>query len=467
VFFKEKSIALQCNAFSSQPFSFTEPKVHKDLAAMLEIYLLENGDRLAREHWQKNQLYNLMNFAFLNSNFWKKRIPKILSKQNMLDALPILKREELAFQVKSEGSLAKKIIGIDTKSYPSSGSTGTPVEVHVCPQNASYNEIYSLAQYFIEGRSLNKNRTFICPAVGDLLLQRAQGIKVEIFDTWIGELHRTFKTGSYKIIHFFGDEEALIQELSKEPLGYLACPSSYIDILIRKGGKTLIDKLGIHMWLHFSDNRGVPEAELFHDLGIPVRSSYSCAETGPIAIECTQRSGYYHVSHSNVIVEVDPTIGVEVNGVTLGRVLLTHLHSYATPLLRYDVGDFACLHPGCPCGHAGATLSHIYGRSKYFLSKVDGSLLPFPIFSKPLLDLTSCTDFFVYQPTISEIVIEIGGRDYIPPQEEKNIQNFINLLSDPSFKVIVKAVPQIDWSKNPKRLPFINKVKSVGLCTPT
>ena len=193
-----------------------------------------------------------------------------------------------------------------------------------------------------------------------------------------------------------------------------------------------------------------------NQIGVPVRSNYSCAEVGPIAMECSTQAGYYHVAHSNVIVEADKSSTVEVNGITLGRVLLTHLHSYATPLIRYDVGDFALLEKSCPCGHDGSTLSHIYGRSKYFLTNADGTLVPFAIFSKPLLDITTFTEFFIYQKDTNNIVIELGGRTSIDPQEEKNIQHFIQRLSNKSFNIIVQPVAKIDWRKNPKRLPFIN-----------
>lgn len=451
----DKNRSLQLEAFSNQPFSFTSPEVHHYLAAITEINLIENGERAAREHWQKTQLYNLLNFAYTQSAFWKKRMPATVSKDNLLKDIPILSREEVALQVNTEGSLAKDIINAQTQTYASSGSTGTPVKVHICPQNARYNEMRSMAQYFMESRPLNENRTFIKPADGQQMLDAKQGIKVEKFDTWLGGLHQTFKSGRYKIIYFAGDEDALINELLKDRVGYLACLSSHLDIIFKKGGVELINKLGIRMWLHHSDTYDDHQRDALESVGIPVRSNYSCSELGPIAVQCTEHAGHYHVTHSNLIVEVDKDSAVEINGVEVARVLLTHLHSYATPLIRYDVGDYARLLDTCPCGHDGTTLSHIYGRRKYFLKCADGSFLPFIIFSKPLLDITSFTEFFVYQSDVHTIVIELGGRKAIEPTEEKNIQDFIKRLSHQSFNVIVKAVEHIDWSRNPKRLSFV------------
>ena len=49
-----------------------------------------------------------------------------------------------------------------------------------------------------------------------------------------------------------------------------------------------------------------------------------------IGAECSKFSGYYHVATSNVIVEVVDR-RFEIDGINLGKVLVTHLHSYATP----------------------------------------------------------------------------------------------------------------------------------------
>ena len=34
----------------------------------------------------------------------------------------------------------------------------------------------------------------------------------------------------------------------------------------------------------------------------------------------------------------------------IGRLVVTRLHHFATPLLRYDIGDYAEVGDACPCG---------------------------------------------------------------------------------------------------------------------
>jgi phenylacetate-coenzyme A ligase PaaK-like adenylate-forming protein len=143
----------------------------------------------------------------------------------------------------------------------------------------------------------------------------------------------------------------------------------------------------------------------------------------------------------------------------LNKLLITHLHSYATPLIRYEVGDYGKLHSTCPCGHDGATLSHIYGRKKFFVKNKMGKLIAFPIFSKPLSDIIHFTEFFIFQDNLESLHVELGGRAKISTEEKSKVVQFIKRLVGEEFNVNVMGVDQIDWSKNPKRLPFIRYVE--------
>lgn len=144
---------LKVNAYSTNPFGFLEPEAHNDIATILEIGLIENGDRAAREAWQRTQLQNVLHYAYSNSLFWRNRIPKSLPKDDLLKSLPILTRNDVTLQVNTEGSLFKSSDVANAQSYASSGSTGIPVQVHACLQNARYNGLRSMAQYFMRPAS--------------------------------------------------------------------------------------------------------------------------------------------------------------------------------------------------------------------------------------------------------------------------------------------------------------------------
>jgi phenylacetate-coenzyme A ligase PaaK-like adenylate-forming protein len=445
---------LQSNAYADRPFSFLTPAALEDFANIAAIDLIENGQRAARENWQNKQLTNLLRHAHVRSNFWRQRMPSGPIGHGIIKNLPIQMRADVVKQVELEGCLATSD-GTGPMAYASTGSTGTPVKVFYTPQNSYYNALRGLAQYFFNNLSLECNHVKIGPPSSLDVLEKGT-IKVKSADVWAGVLSKIFRNGSSKsIIHLYNDD-ALIDELLKEgEIGYLACHSRIMEILLRKGGVDLIKKLGIKLWFHVSDYRDPETVNVLAEIGVACLSRYSAAEVGPIAYECQRVQGHYHIVHSNVIVEYDDQLTTTSNGVTVGRLLLTHLHSYATPIIRYDIGDFGQLEDRCPCGHDGPTLSNIYGRGKHFLRHPDGSLVPFYLSTRALLRVVpGFAECRVRQNELDTIDVELGGRNSISEEEKSNLTKLIVASTDPAFRLRIKTTDHIDWSGSPKRLLF-------------
>lgn len=99
---------------------------------------------------------------------------------------------------------------------------------------------------------------------------------------------------------------------------------------------------------------------------------YSSQEAGNIALQCPQ-SGLYHVMAENLIVEIVDANGAAVEQGKTGRVVLTDLNNFATPLIRYDIGDYAEAGPACPCGRGLPTLKRILGRERNLILMPDGT----------------------------------------------------------------------------------------------
>jgi phenylacetate-coenzyme A ligase PaaK-like adenylate-forming protein len=316
-----------------------------------------------------------------------------------------------------------------------------------------------LAQFFIDGLSLNENRVQIVPPTSLAKIEKRE-LLVSAEDSWIGALGSVFRCGTAKKIIYKHDDdgEALVRELSNSPVGYLVSASRYVERLIDYSGADSFKKLGVKLWVHNSDYRDPGVVEALKEVGIRSLSNYSAGEIGPIAYECKEFQGHYHVAHTNVVVECDRRVTTSFDGVTVGRLLITHLHSYATPLIRYDIGDFGELNSQCKCGHDGPTISHIYGRGKHFLRHPNGGLLPFYLSTRALMQAVSFKECRVMQRAIDTITVEISGREAVTLDEEEKLKNLIRKVTDPVFNVEIKAVKEIDWSANPKRLFFSSSV---------
>jgi phenylacetate-coenzyme A ligase PaaK-like adenylate-forming protein len=443
------------NGYSDQPFAFVDPDAHRLIGHIVSIDMIENGERRAREYWQKKQFSNLVNHAYVKSEFWRHRIPSGAGRQEVLQNFPVLTRKEIMAQVQKEGSIfgdRKQ----STETYQTTGSTGTPLKVFICPQNGYYNVARGLAQFFIDDLPLEENRVEITPVTRMDDLKKTTLYKSA--PSWAGHLSKVYQNGTNKVLGFNKDIAGLLAEMSKDRVGYLVGHSRFVEELLDHGGVDLIKGLGIKLWFHKSDYRSPDAVEQLKQIGIKSLSNYSAGELGPIGYECKTNEGHYHVAHTNVIVESDQKLTTTIDGETVGRLLITHLHSYATPLIRYDIGDFGKLHDRCPCGHDGPTISHIYGRGKHFLRHPDGKYMAFNISTRLLRDAIDFAECRFRQDAIDTITVQIAGPQALSAEQEDRLRALIIAVTDPVFKVVIKQVKEIDWSDNPKQLFFASSV---------
>jgi phenylacetate-CoA ligase len=116
-----------------------------------------------------------------------------------------------------------------------------------------------------------------------------------------------------------------------------------------------------------------PEARLLcrQAWDVPLSDVYSAEEVGQIALQCPQHE-HYHVQAESLIVEVLNERGERCAPGELGRIVVTDLHNFATPLVRYEIGDYGEPGPACSCGRGLPVLSRIAGRVRNMLLTADG-----------------------------------------------------------------------------------------------
>jgi phenylacetate-CoA ligase len=100
---------------------------------------------------------------------------------------------------------------------------------------------------------------------------------------------------------------------------------------------------------------------------VPVIDIYSTREAGHLALQCPAQEACYHVQAEGVLVEVVDGAGRPCRPGEIGRVLVTPLHNFAMPLIRYEIGDYAEPGEPCPCGRGLPVLRRILGRRQNML----------------------------------------------------------------------------------------------------
>jgi phenylacetate-CoA ligase len=130
--------------------------------------------------------------------------------------------------------------------------------------------------------------------------------------------------------------------------------------------------------------------------GCPVYNTYGCREVMLIASECEQRHGL-HMNSDHLVVETVDASGGGVQGAP-GRVLLTDLHNYGMPMIRYENGDVAVTATRrCSCGRGLPLLERVEGRLLDIIRTPAGRILPGEFFPYLFKDLSWVREFQVIQ----------------------------------------------------------------------
>lgn len=147
----------------------------------------------------------------------------------------------------------------------------------------------------------------------------------------------------------------LIERPTRYALGYPSALTLFADEVSSQGfdGRALGWKVAITTAEVLHPHQRERIAAVF---GCPVADSYGCAETGVAGFEC--EAGGMHIPIEATVVDLvaAPGGGHEV--------LLTDLHNFSQPVIRYRVGDLA--EPGpehCACGRALPLLGRLAGRA--------------------------------------------------------------------------------------------------------
>jgi len=138
--------------------------------------------------------------------------------------------------------------------------------------------------------------------------------------------------------------------------------------------------------------------------GCRIYDTYGSREAGYVTGECS--SGRLHVLSFNNSVEVIDDHGEPVAAGQEGRLLVTSLHNYAMPLIRYETGDLATAGSGvCDCGSPLPFLNHIAGRVVEHFPTRKGSLVTGGYFFHLFYGCDWISEFHMLQEDLDRVVV--------------------------------------------------------------
>ena len=273
-----------------------------------------------------------------------------------LAALPPLKRADIQAEAQRMTCSEVPAAHHPISDASSSGSTGEPVTVKRSAVNHLFWLAFTLREHLWQQRDFSGRlaaiRARLTPDAAaahpdwgvpvKLLFDSGPGYSLPINRSVREQLDWLLEIDPHYLITYPNNLAALFDEI--ETRGALL-PSLR---QIRTVGETLPDTLRTRA-------RNLLRAD--------IADTYSSQELGIIAIQCPA-SGLYHVMAEGYIVEVLKENGEPCPPGEIGRLVVTDLHNFAMPLLRYDTTDYAEVAPACTCGRALPTLRRIVGRER-------------------------------------------------------------------------------------------------------
>lgn len=270
--------------------------------------------------------------------------------------IPLLTRAELQGNFDGLKSTAVPQAHGRVAESRTSGSTGQPVRVLKT----------DLVQLMWQAIVLREHRWFQRDLGGKLVAIR-QGAENAESDGWGPATDGVFRTGRSATLSIRVDVDVQLQWLQQQQPDYLLTYPSNVAELARSSLARGLRIPRLREVRTFGEILPPETRELCLEAwSVPVTDAYSSDEAGYIALQCP-RHEHYHVQSENVLLELLDDRGKPCGPGETGRVTVTALHNFATPLVRYELADYAEVGDTCSCGRSLPVLRRIVGRVRNML----------------------------------------------------------------------------------------------------
>jgi len=387
---------------------------------------------------QFRQLARLLDHARRSVPFYKKRLGRTAKKELTLkdwQTIPILTRREVQ---QAGPALASRNIPKDhgpPNPVQSSGSTGQPIKTLETGLSRLFFRALNLRRFLWQKADLS--------GAAATIRQTRPGTGLPPRGTREGHWAVGFDTGPAFSLSLDTTTDQQIAWLMRHKPNLLL---SYPSILGALAERVLRDDIAMP-WLKTVNAFGeVLSAEIKalarQAWGVAVNDLYSAIEVGVIALQCPEHE-HYHVAAESIFVEVLDDAGRPCAPGEVGRVILTPLHNFAYPLIRYEIGDYAEVGPPCPCGRGLPVLTRILGRERNMFV-FPGGERRWPAFDK-FLDIDILGQFQVIQKTPRQLDVVLAVSRPLDSADEDRLRQALQADLGHPFKIdftIVDEVPR-------------------------
>ena len=422
-------------------------------ATLSLLYQLDKSQWLAPQallQQQLGQLRLLLCHARDTVPYYRERMqafdPRAPATLDTLAALPILRRLDLLeryAELKSEAPPPEHGAVAEART---SGSTGAPVRLLKTDLQQAIWNACTLRDHHWHRRDLGATLAVIRMGASK------QG------ENWGPATLGLAQTGRAHVLDVRSDVEAQLAWLERVRPAYLLTYPSNVAALAAfalERGRRLP---GLREVRTLGELLPPETRELCRQAwGVPVTDFYSAEEAGYIALQCPQTL-HYHVQSESVLVEVLDERGAPAAEGGTGRLVITDLHNFAMPLIRYEIGDYAEVGGACECGRGLPALRRIVGRVRNMLVAPDGRSY-WPTFGqRAYLDVAPVIQHQFVLKARDHVEARFVLRSPLTPAQEAALRKLILAKLPAGMRVSVVQVPALSRSAGGKYEDFLSEV---------
>lgn len=405
---------------------------------------------------QQAQLLSLLNHAIQTVPFYQQRLfdagyrPGQGWDENIWAAIPVLKRQLLQEQHQQLHSQQPLADHGDAYLMQSSGSTGRPVQVLGNAVTLFYLDAVTLRDHHWSQRDFMEKFAAIRPDIKDKEQERL------LYNGWGTPVDQAYLSGSSMVINSRVDVHKQLQWLQEyQPVYLLSLPSNLRELL-RLCEQEGIELPELKQVRSFGETVTQPLRDSVRRVwGVELSDMYSSQEVGYMALQCPEHE-HYHVQSETMYLEVLDDNDQPCAPGEIGRIVVTPLHNFAMPLLRYAVGDYAEVGEACPCGRGLPVLKRIVGRSRNMIRTPEGKCYwpSFPV--ENFLEVADIRQFQLRQTAPDHIDVVLAMETELDEAQIKQLKEKLHHSLNYPFKLDFIRVDTIPVQANGKYEDFIS-----------
>ncbi len=421
--------------------------------AQLELSQWWSQDALLRH--QLRQATEIVSFAAQNVPFYRNRLapfanPSRALTLQQLQTISLLRRSDL--QRAGDALLPEKPPNGHGQNFDvsTSGSTGEPVVVKWNGVMGRIQSAFVLRSHLWHRRDFRGKVAVIRRLTDDVV----ENAKKATSAHWSTE----YRSGSIVFFDIGGSVDDALDWIAREEPDYLSIYPTYLRAMIDVGEAKGFRPAKLKQIETFSEvldpNLRQRCAEVWN---VPIVDRYAAQETGFLGLQCPECDRYHVQSEFNLIEILDED-GQQCGPGEIGRVVVTSLHNFATPLIRYDLGDFALVGEPCRCGRGLPVLDAIYGRARNMFRAPDGSRFGVTPGRCRFEEITPIRQVQLVQKSLAAVELKFVASRSLTEEEEARARESVYRVVPRTFSVTLNRVEAIPRSSGGKYEDVISEV---------